>query len=114
MIGAPCRLGQKRLRKGVRFPGDRFFPRIVPLVSPEARANVQSSESAFGPHETDDDLERGVAHIARQPLRSKASDKRRNLFLFCSTVVDKRRTIILVIEPLSQSDRANSNSCFSD
>ena len=46
------------------------------------------------------------------PLRGKAL--RRNLFLFCSTLVDNRRTIILVIEPLSQSDRANSNSCFSD
>jgi hypothetical protein len=36
------------------------------------------------------------------------------LLLFFSTLVDNRRTIMLVIEPLSQSDRANSNSCFSD
>jgi hypothetical protein len=32
---------------------------------------------------------------------------------FFSTLADNRRTL-LVIEPLSQSDRANSNSCLSD
>jgi len=42
------------------------------------------------------------------------SASRPNQFLFCSTLADNRRTIILVIEPLSQSDRASSNSCFSD
>jgi hypothetical protein len=32
---------------------------------------------------------------------------------FCSTLADNRRTIFM-IEPLSQSDRANFNSCLSE
>jgi hypothetical protein len=45
---------------------------------------------------------------AHRPLAHPAT-----VVTFFSTLVDNRRTMS-VIEPLAQSDRAISNSCFSD
>jgi hypothetical protein len=45
--------------------------------------------------------------------RASASRPSGDVVTFFSTLLDNRRSM-LVIEPLSQSDRANSNSCVSD
>src|SRR5262245_26532490 len=72
----------------------------------------------------DDDLGRSAAgsvqragfeRMVSQPLQwGWISSRTGPHTIVVSTLGDNRRRIILVIEPLSQSDRANSNSCFSD
>ena len=83
----------------------------VPIPAPQfAWPNGASASSRSGPPQR----VKVLKHDAKERWRRRCHDQRRNLLLFFSTLLNNGRTIILVIEPLSQSDRANSNSCFSD
>jgi len=61
----------------------------------------------------DELAETGLGPVTLLLKRASASRPSGDVVTFFSTLLDNRRSM-LVIEPLSQSDRANSNSCFSD